>query len=115
MEKLPLDTLLLMFYYREGTFAQLSASRELKRRQWRFHKKLGIWFRRAEKAMKSSANGVFEYGSFNFFDLDSWSLKTRHDFTFEYEYLEVDDEFDNEHDSLSLSLDLAVRRPPPSS
>ena len=110
MSKLPLDTLILIFYYREGTHAQYLAAQELKRQQWRFHKKFGIWFRRTEGGIKT-ANPAFEYGAYDFFDVsgDNWGVKTKGDFTFEYEYLEEDS---LPRDS-GRGSELAVRRPQP--
>ena len=105
--KLPLDALILIFYYREGTYAQYLASQELKRQNWRFHKKFGIWFKRVDGAIRT-INPAFEYGSYNYFDVTSeaWGPRLRNDFTFEYEYLE--------EDSVPvLGDDCAVRRPSP--
>ena len=89
MKKLPIDSLMLIFYYREGTFAQTRAADELKRQNWRFHKKFGVWFKRTEGGVRTM-NPAFEFGAFNFLDSssDRWGLRTRSDFTFEYEYLE---------------------------
>jgi CCR4-NOT transcriptional regulation complex NOT5 subunit len=78
-----------MFYYREGSFPQLLAASELKDQNWRFHKKFGLWMERAGDGPKVS-NPAFEFGTYDFFDLDQWSRKTKSDFTFEYEFLEED-------------------------
>jgi CCR4-NOT transcription complex subunit 3 len=87
--KVPFDTLQLMFYYREGSFPQLLAASELKDQNWRFHKKFGLWMERAGDGPKVS-NPAFEFGTYDFFDLDQWSRKTKSVFTFEYEFLEED-------------------------
>jgi CCR4-NOT transcription complex subunit 3 len=89
MGQLPFDALQLIFFYREGTNAQFLAAQELKRRGWRFHTKFGIWMQRASENVKVS-NQAFEFGSYDFFDLgvDNWSMRTKSDFTFEYEYLD---------------------------
>ena len=110
IKKLPIDSLILIFYYREGTHAQLLASQELKRQNWRFHKKFGIWFKRTEGGVKT-INPAFEYGAYDFFDMagDSWGIKTRSDFTFEYEYLE-DESMPRE---TNQNVNLVIRRPPP--
>ena len=90
MRKLPIDTLMLIFYYREGTYAQFLASQELKRQNWRFHVRFGLWFKRGNSV--KTVNPTLEFGSYNLFDLseDVWSMRTRNDFTFEYEYLDED-------------------------
>lgn len=106
---LALDTLVFVFYYREGTYEQLLASQELKRRNWRFHKKFGLWFQRAADGAVKTINPNFEFGSYSFFDIthDSWGLSTRTDLTFEYEFLD-DDQLPNEQYS-----EQAIRRPVP--
>jgi CCR4-NOT transcription complex subunit 3 len=110
IKKLPIDSLILIFYYREGTHAQFLASQELKRQNWRFHKKFGIWFKRTEGGIKT-INPAFEYGAYDFFDMsgESWGIKTRSDFTFEYEYLE-DESLPSD---ANQNPNLVIRRPPP--
>jgi CCR4-NOT transcription complex subunit 3 len=115
--KVPLDTLAMMFYYREGTCTQLSAAQELQRRSWRFHRKLGLWFRRSDSGSVKSVNPAFEYGSYAFFDIsgDNWEVRTRNDFTFEYEHLDdpttsaASCSFPSSNSSEDLLL--AIRRP----
>ena len=109
MKKLPVDTLVLIFYYREGTYAQYLASQELKRQNWRFHKKFGVWFRRTESGAVKTMNAAFEYGAYNFFDVsgDNWGMRSKSDFTFEYEFLEED----SIPRDCPLNADLAIRRP----
>jgi CCR4-NOT transcription complex subunit 3 len=103
-----LDTLILVFYYREGTHEQYLASQELKRRHWRFHTKFGVWFQRSGTGSVKTVNPAFEFGSYNFFDVanDQWGTKTRSDLTFEYEFLD-DDQIPDD----APSSDLAIRRP----
>ena len=105
--KLPLDALIVIFYYREGTYAQFLASQELKRQNWRFHKKFGIWFKRVEGGIRT-INPAFEYGAYNYFDISSeaWGSRLRSDFTFEYEFLE-------EESLPSAGDESAIRRPAP--
>ena len=88
-KSLPVDTLMLIFYYREGTFSQYLAALELKLRNWRFHSKFGAWFKRSPEGPKS-VNATYEYGNYSLFDISSnnWSVRTKSDFTFEYEALE---------------------------
>lgn len=91
MAQLPFDALQLIFFYREGTPSQFTAAQELKRRHWRLHKKFGIWMQRTGENVKTS-NQAFEFGSYDFFDYshDNWSVRTKGDFTFEYEFLDDD-------------------------
>lgn len=106
---LPLDTLILMFYYREGTAEQFGAAQELKRRNWRFHKKFGMWFQRSAEGSVKTLNPTFEFGSYSFFDVstDSWGPSTRTDMTFEYEFLD-EDQLDEQYPT----NELVIRRPP---
>jgi CCR4-NOT transcription complex subunit 3 len=91
LRRLPIDTVIFLFYYREGTYTQYLASQELKRQNWRFHRKFGVWFKRVDGGVKA-VNPAFEYGSYLYFDVsgENWGIKTKNDFTFEYEYLEED-------------------------
>ena len=47
--QLATDTLFYIFYCMEGTLAQQLATKALKARTWRFHKKHLMWFRRFEE------------------------------------------------------------------
>ncbi len=84
-----LDALAFIFYYREGVYSQFMASQELKRQNWRFHKKFGVWVKRVENGTRT-VNPAFEYGTYQYLDpsAEGWGLRLRNDFTFEYEYLE---------------------------
>jgi hypothetical protein len=64
--KLPLDTLFFIFYYMQATYAQFLALRELKRRDWRFHKRYNTWFLRAEEPVELTSN--HEKTHFQYFD-----------------------------------------------
>lgn len=46
--KFDLMTLFYSFYYLAGTYQQYLAAAELKRRDWRFHKKYKTWFRQID-------------------------------------------------------------------
>ena len=107
---LPLEVLILSAYYREGTYSQYAATRELKHQNWRFHKKLGLWFRRLSNGVKT-VNPAFEHGTYSYFDLspETWGVRTRSDFTFEYDYL--DEEFPQFESASGLNSDLIIRRP----
>lgn len=48
-ERLDADALFFSFYFQQGTQQQFLAARELKRSNWRFHKKYNTWFARAEE------------------------------------------------------------------
>ncbi len=63
------------------------AARELKKRNWRFHKQYITWFRRLEQP--KSTNEKQEEGSFVFFDYDQgWCQRKKENFIFKYKYLE---------------------------
>lgn len=49
-----IDILVLfyIFYFEEDEYQRLLAARELQFREWTFHKKLGLWFKRSEKPTK---------------------------------------------------------------
>ncbi|KAF4656097.1 CCR4-NOT transcription complex, subunit 3, partial [Perkinsus chesapeaki] len=87
-QKLPFDTLMFVFYYRPGTYAQYLAARELKRMSWRFHSRYGTWFKRHSEP--SVVNPKFEYGTYVYFDCyaDEWAQKIKKDFQFDYCHLE---------------------------
>ncbi|KAF4724179.1 Vacuolar-sorting receptor [Perkinsus olseni] len=82
-QKLPFDTLMFVFYYRPGTYAQYLAARELKRMSWRFHSRYGTWFKRHSEP--SVVNPKYEYGTYVYFDCyaDEWAQKIKKDFQFE--------------------------------
>lgn len=109
-KNLPLEVLVLSSYYREGTYSQYLATRELKRQNWRFHRKLGLWFRRVSSGVKT-ANPAFEHGTYSYFDIspDTWGVRNRSDFTFEYEYL--DEDFPQEESAHGFNSELVIRRP----
>lgn len=101
------DTLFFVFYYRQGTYQQYLAAKELKRQSWRFHKQYQTWFQRHEEP--KTITEEFEQGTYRFFDYEStWSVSTnleeegqaadsrrrmnrrKSDFKFVYKYLEDD-------------------------
>ncbi|PRT56183.1 General negative regulator of transcription subunit 3 [Wickerhamiella sorbophila] len=85
--KMDVDTLFYIFYYRQGTYQQYLAAKELKARSWRFHKKFLTWFQRHEEP--ETINSKFEQGTYRFFDFEgSWLQRRKSNFKFEYEYLE---------------------------
>ncbi|KAI8902158.1 Not1 N-terminal domain, CCR4-Not complex component-domain-containing protein [Globomyces pollinis-pini] len=87
--KFDIDTLFFIFYYRPGTYQQFLAIRELKKQNWRFHKKYSTWFQRLEEP--SEVNDSFERGTYVYFDYEkTWTQRKKIDFHFEYKYLEDD-------------------------
>lgn len=80
------ETLLFIFYYMEGSKAQLLAAQALKRLSWRFHTKYLMWFQRHEEP--KLITDEYEQGSYVYFDFERWSQRKKEQFTFEYRYLE---------------------------
>ncbi|XP_055334665.1 CCR4-NOT transcription complex subunit 3-like [Paramacrobiotus metropolitanus] len=97
------DVLFYIFYFGEGSLAQLFAATALKEKYWRFHKKLNSWFRRLEEPVEICDQ--HERGNYVLWDLDTWSEQEKEDFTFEYCYLEnVNlDRYDHSADYFSWS------------
>ncbi|KAI5857973.1 Not1 N-terminal domain, CCR4-Not complex component-domain-containing protein [Tricharina praecox] len=83
------DTLFYVFYYRQGTYQQYLAAKELKRQSWRFHKQYQTWFQRHEEP--KTITEEYEQGTYRFFDYEStWMNRRKSDFKFVYKYLEDD-------------------------
>ncbi|KAL7272155.1 general negative regulator of transcription subunit 5 [Rhizina undulata] len=83
------DTLFYVFYYKQGTYQQYLAAKELKRQSWRFHKQYQTWFQRHEEP--KTITDEFEQGTYRFFDYEStWMNRRKSDFKFAYKYLEDD-------------------------
>lgn len=86
-EKLGTDALFFIFYYRQGTYQQYLAARELKKQSWRFHKKYMTWFQRHEEPQVTTDE--YEQGTYVYFDYETgWCTRIKQDFQFEYCYLE---------------------------
>ena len=95
-ERLDADALFFSFYHQQGTPQQYLAARELKRANWRFHKKYSAWFARREEPKVS--NEEFEQGAYVYFDhavsrdeygsVRGWCQRSKPDFLFEYSHLE---------------------------
>lgn len=88
-QRLSTETLFFIFYYQEGTRAQYSAAKALKKQSWRFHTKYMMWFQRHEEPKRITDE--FEEGTYIFFDYEKWSQHKRDGFTFEYRFLEDKD------------------------
>lgn len=85
--KMELEALFFIFYYKQGTYHQYLAAKELKNRSWRYHKQLMTWFQRYEEP--KTINNEFEQGTYRFFDFEgAWAQRRKPNFTFEYQYLE---------------------------
>lgn len=63
------DALFYSFYYRQGTYQQYLAAKELKSTSWRFHKQYQTWFQRHEEPQQITED--FEKGTYRFFDYES--------------------------------------------
>ncbi|KAI5795144.1 Not1 N-terminal domain, CCR4-Not complex component-domain-containing protein [Geopyxis carbonaria] len=88
-KKIDSDTLFYVFYYRQGTYQQYLAAKELKRQSWRFHKQYQTWFQRHEEP--KTITEEYEQGTYRFFDYEStWMNRRKSDFKFVYKYLEDD-------------------------
>lgn len=68
-KKVDSDTLFYVFYYRQGTYQQYLAAKELKRQSWRFHKQYQTWFQRHEEP--KTITEEYEQGTYRFFDYES--------------------------------------------
>ncbi|RPB02481.1 hypothetical protein L873DRAFT_1672931 [Choiromyces venosus 120613-1] len=88
-KRIDIDTLFYVFYYRQGTYQQYLAAKELKRQSWRFHKQYQTWFQRHEEP--KTITEEYEQGTYRFFDYEStWMNRRKTDFKFAYKYLEDD-------------------------
>lgn len=76
--KIDTDSLFYSFYYRQGSFQQYLAARELKNQSWRFHKQYQTWFQRHEEPKNITED--YEQGTYRFFDYEStWYFPVSHD------------------------------------
>ncbi|KAN0025189.1 hypothetical protein ACTFIU_003445 [Dictyostelium citrinum] len=86
-EKFDIDTLFFIFYFKQGTYQQYQAAKELKKQGWRYHKKYLTWFRRHEEPKEIT--NEFEQGTYVYFDYETgWCQRKKTEFTFEYRFLE---------------------------
>jgi CCR4-NOT transcription complex subunit 3 len=86
-EKLGTDALFFIFYYKQGTYQQYLAARELKKQSWRFHKKYMTWFQRHEEPKVTTEE--YEQGTYVYFDYETgWCTRIKQDFRFDYSFLE---------------------------
>ncbi|KAF8448557.1 Not1 N-terminal domain, CCR4-Not complex component-domain-containing protein [Terfezia claveryi] len=88
-QRIDTDTLFYIFYYKQGTYQQYLAAKELKRQSWRFHKMYQTWFQRHEEP--KTITDEHEQGTYRFFDYEStWMNRRKTEFKFQYKYLEDD-------------------------
>jgi len=86
-EKYDIDTLFFIFYFKQGTYQQFQAAKELKKQGWRYHKKYLTWFRRHEEPKEIT--NEYEQGTYVYFDYETgWCQRKKTEFTFEYRFLE---------------------------
>ena len=84
-KKYDLQTLFFIFFYFPNSSQQYFAGRELKRRQWVFHKKYQTWFHRIGEP--SERTETYEIGKFEYFEYgtnEGWCIRVRSPFKFEY-------------------------------
>ncbi|GMH20076.1 hypothetical protein Nepgr_021917 [Nepenthes gracilis] len=94
MDQAGTDSLFFAFYYQPNTYQQYLAAKELKKQSWRYHRKYNTWFQRHEEP--KVATDEYEKGTYVYFDFlvtnddlqHGWCQRIKHDFTFEYNYLE---------------------------
>ncbi len=83
------ETLFFIFYYQQDQYEKYLAACELKRKEWRFHKKYSVWFKRSSDPVV--VNDEYEKGDMYVFDYEEFfRVKRRNGFQFEYKYLEDD-------------------------
>jgi hypothetical protein len=81
------ETLFFIFYYQPNSYEKYLAARELKKRDWRFHKRFFVWFKR--QTTPSHISDKYETGDVYVFDFeDCWKTRKRSNFTFDYKHLE---------------------------
>ena len=74
-QRIDTDTLFYIFYYKQGTYQQYLAAKELKRQSWRFHKGYQTWFQRHEEP--KIITDEHEQGTYRFFDYESTWMNRR--------------------------------------
>jgi CCR4-NOT transcription complex subunit 3 len=80
------STLFYVFFYYPGTAKQCWAGEELKRREWRFHRKYQTWFHRLSEPTEKTAE--FEVAKFEYFDhstREGWCTRILNAFRFDIE------------------------------
>ena len=89
--KYDLDTLFFIFFYLRGTPQQYFAGKELKKRNWFFHKEYQTWFKLNGEPMETT--DTYQRGRFDYFDHstnENWMIRPKPDFRLEYSKIEND-------------------------
>ncbi len=87
INKMEDQTLFFIFYFQENLYERYLAALKLKKNGWRFHKKFNVWLKRYEDPVIQTEQ--FEKGEVLIFDSeDTWRIKRRANFTFDYKHLE---------------------------
>ena len=87
--KFDLECLFVVFYFCEDDYERLLVAKELKKREWSFHRKYLVWFKR--HGAPKEIHSLYEKGDFLVFDNEEkWKIKKKKDFLFEYKHLEND-------------------------
>lgn len=77
------DTLFFIFYSKPVDLMQELAARELRERNWRYHKVLKVWLTKLEDSKPIQESSTSERGVYIFFDPQLWQ-KVKKDFVLEY-------------------------------
>ncbi|PRP80250.1 hypothetical protein PROFUN_12189 [Planoprotostelium fungivorum] len=83
------EMLFYMFYCMPKDFLQVAAAAELFKRDWRYHKELKIWITRILNVEPTIKTPMYERGSYDYFDINSWSRVRKDNFAFSYDQLET--------------------------
>lgn len=67
------STLFFIFYYQQGTYSQILAAEELKKKNWTYHAKFQTWFRECEVVGQSDVQRTPEKLYFDF--SPDWTTK----------------------------------------
>mmetsp|Transcript_15098 Transcript_15098/g.42953 ORF Transcript_15098/g.42953 Transcript_15098/m.42953 type:complete len:611 (-) Transcript_15098:631-2463(-) len=81
-----IDVLFFIFFYRQGTYHQHLAAKELMYQLWRYHRQSKTWFQRHGQPKTLAPD--YEYGVYHYFDYNgnAWGIKKK-EFKFEYAHL----------------------------
>ncbi|GMM37939.1 CCR4-NOT core subunit [Saccharomycopsis crataegensis] len=79
----PEDTLFFIFYSKPKDILQELAARELRERNWRFHKVLKVWLAKVKDVEPIQEGPSAERGLYTFFDPQNWQKVTK-EFVLEY-------------------------------
>ena len=82
-------TLFFIFFYFPGTSQQFFAARELKSREWMYHKSFQTWFHRTGESTET--NEQYEIGKFEYFDhsnSEGWCIRVKSNLKIEYSQIE---------------------------